>query len=69
MPIYEYKCPVCGHELEVLAKFDAPDPVCPQGCNSSGTNDPPQAVTLVKKVSRTSFELKGGGWYSDGYSK
>lgn len=67
MPLYEYRCSVCGHEVEVLAKFDDPDPVCPQGCHY--TNDPPIPVTLVKKVSRTSFELKGGGWYSDGYSK
>lgn len=65
MPIYEYACPVCGKETEVLAKFDAPDPVCPQGCQL--TSDPPQPVWMRKKVSRTSFELRGSGWAKDGY--
>ena len=59
VPIYEYKCQKCGKELEVMHKVNDPAPAeCPQ-CHESGT--------LEKLVSRTSFQLKGGGWYSDLY--
>ncbi|MGH1471498.1 MAG: FmdB family zinc ribbon protein [Cellvibrionaceae bacterium] len=54
MPIYEYQCESCGHELEVLQKMS--DPLlkkCPE-CNKS---------MLKKKVSAAAFRLKGGGWY------
>ena len=59
MPIYEYVCSSCNEELETIQKVsDAPLTQCPQ-C---------QKDTLRKKTSMTSFQLKGGGWYSDGYS-
>jgi len=54
MPIYEYACSACGHQLEVLQKVsDAPLRKCPQ-CGKS---------TLRKLISAPSFRLKGGGWY------
>ncbi|ABD80174.1 FmdB family zinc ribbon protein [Saccharophagus degradans] len=54
MPIYEYKCDACEHEMEALQKMsDEPLVVCPQ-CNKNA---------LVKKISAAGFRLKGGGWY------
>ena len=54
MPIYEYVCTNCGHEMEALQKMsDAPIRICPQ-CREEA---------LRKKVSAPSFRLKGGGWY------
>ncbi|MFI4902858.1 MAG: FmdB family zinc ribbon protein [Burkholderiales bacterium] len=54
MPIYEYACSACGHELEALQKLaDARLVTCP-ACH---------ADTLVKKVSAAGFQLKGSGWY------
>jgi putative FmdB family regulatory protein len=55
MPIYEYRCNPCGHEVEVfLQKFsDSPLTDCPK-CGKTG---------LVKKISSTQFQLKGSGWY------
>ena len=59
MPIYEYKCSKCGKELEVMHKVSESAPAeCPE-CKAQGT--------LERQVSRTSFQLKGGGWYSDLY--
>ena len=60
MPLYEYKCPKCGHEFERLLRVSQRDDkqACPK-CDSKET---------VKKMSRTSFSLKGGGWAEDGYS-
>jgi putative FmdB family regulatory protein len=58
MPIYEYACPDCGHGFEVLQKFsDDPVRVCPS-CSKENVR---------KKISATSFVLKGGGWYTDHY--
>src|SRR5665213_1315207 len=54
MPIYEYRCSECGHELEALQKLaDARLLNCP-ACH---------ADALVKKVSAAGFQLKGSGWY------
>lgn len=54
MPIYEYLCESCGHELEALQKLsDAALTDCPQ-CHEP---------SLKKKISAAAFRLKGGGWY------
>lgn len=54
MPIYEYQCRSCGHQLEALRKLsDAPLVDCP-AC---------QAPELKKMVSAPGFRLSGGGWY------
>jgi len=58
MPIYEYRCPDCGHTFDVMQKFsDAPVTVCPSCA----------AGNVKKLISATSFVLKGGGWYKDHY--
>jgi len=59
MPIYEYGCGVCGHTFERLQKV-SDDPVqdCPE-CDEKGE--------VKKLISRSSFVLKGGGWYKDHY--
>ena len=54
MPIYEYQCQACGHELEALQKIaDEPLVDCPE-CGKAA---------LKKKISAAAFRLKGGGWY------
>jgi putative FmdB family regulatory protein len=54
MPLYEYQCQECQHQLEVLQSMtDAPLTDCP-ACNKP---------SLQKVVSAAGFRLKGGGWY------
>ena len=54
MPIYDYKCSHCEHEIEVIQKIsDKPKTICPK-CNTK---------SLKKLISAPSFRLKGGGWY------
>ena len=54
MPIYEYRCQSCGHEMEKLQRLsDAPLVDCP-AC---------QTPALTKLISAAGFRLKGGGWY------
>jgi putative FmdB family regulatory protein len=57
MPIYEYECTDCGNLIEVIQKIGARAPGRCEKCTGK----------LKKKISRASFQLKGGGWYSDGY--
>ncbi|WP_404373070.1 FmdB family zinc ribbon protein [Corallococcus coralloides] len=59
MPIYEYGCSACGKTIDVLQKMSDPTPPACTACGAQGT--------LSKQVSRSSFHLKGGGWYSDLY--
>ncbi len=59
MPIYEYVCEACGRLTEVMQKVNDPPPGACPGCGEA---------RLSKLVSRTSFQLKGGGWYSDLYA-
>jgi len=55
MPIYEYRCAACGHELEALQKLSEPQLVtCPE-CSKDA---------LTKLVSAAGFHLKGSGWYA-----
>lgn len=54
MPIYEYRCESCGHEMEALQKIsDDPLTECPS-CGQPA---------LKKLISAGGFILKGTGWY------
>ena len=54
MPFYEYQCPHCGYDEEVLQKItDKPLTKCPK-CGKKG---------LKKLMSAPVFRLKGSGWY------
>lgn len=54
MPIYEYECKACGHEMEAIQKMSDPVltdcPIC-------------EKKELSKLISAAGFRLKGNGWY------
>lgn len=54
MPIYEYQCEACGHQLEALQKLSE-EPL--RDCPACGK------PALTKLISAAGFRLKGGGWY------
>lgn len=59
MPIYEYQCAACGHQLEAMQKMsEEPLKECPE-CHEPA---------LSKLVSAAGFQLKGTGWYVTDYS-
>lgn len=58
MPVYEYECSECDNVFEVQQKMSE-DPV--KSCPECGGD-------VRKLMSMSSFQLKGGGWYADGYS-
>ncbi len=58
MPIYEYECEACQKLIEMWQSMsEEPLAACPK-CGGS----------VKKIISQSAFHLKGGGWYSDGYS-
>ena len=60
MPIYEYQCRECGHELEKLQRMnDVPLQDCPE-C---------EEPELRRLISAAGFRLKGGGWYETDFKQ
>lgn len=58
MPVYEYQCSSCNKTVEVWQSMsDVPLTTCPD-CSGG----------MKKLISLSTFALKGGGWYADGYS-
>ena len=58
MPVYEYECGGCEKVFEVQQRIaDGPLTACPD-CGGE----------VRKLISMSSFQLKGSGWYNDGYS-
>jgi putative FmdB family regulatory protein len=57
MPIYEYRCRKCGGEFELFRSIsENGDPRC-KFCDG----------VVEKLISRSSFHLKGSGWYVTDY--
>lgn len=59
MPIYEYVCGKCGDHIELLQKVGDPAPKRCAKCKKG---------KMEKVISRTSFQLKGSGWYVSDYA-
>ena len=54
MPIYEYRCEDCGHEMDALQKLS----------DDALTDCPACGKPALKKlISAAGFRLKGSGWY------
>ena len=68
MPIYEYKCQLCGLFFEIVQKVEEKPPTC-DNVVVSGSLERICGGKCKKLVSKNSFALKGGGWYKDGYVK
>lgn len=60
MPIYEYQCRSCGHELEKLQRIN----------DQMLTNCPDCGEAELRRlVSAAGFRLKGAGWYETDFKK
>jgi len=58
MPIYTYKCRKCPNRDTVMRSLK--DANAPLRCVACG-------ASMDKTMSQSSFQLKGSGWYKDGY--
>ena len=62
MPTYEFRCPKCGHQIELQRSIrDETVPLC--------CEDACGGLPMVQQISLSSFHLKGLGWSAEGYSK
>ena len=60
LPIYEYRCDSCEHELEKIQKMSEDMLVdCPE-CSEPA---------LKRLISAAAFRLKGSGWYETDFKK
>lgn len=59
MPVYEYVCDGCSEVFEVFQKMSDPAPAT-HSCGSK---------QVRRILSKTTFALKGDGWYASGYAK
>jgi putative FmdB family regulatory protein len=54
MPIYDYRCAACDHELEAIQKMSDDRLVDCPAC---------EKPELKKQLSAAGFRLSGSGWY------
>jgi putative FmdB family regulatory protein len=59
MPLYEYRCNKCNKSFEVLQKINAEPLTTCLYCQGD----------VEKLISKSSFQLKGNGWYRTDYAK
>ena len=62
VPLYDFECEECDYVEEILTSSAGNTEIvltCPE-CEKE---------TMKRKVGLSSFQLKGGGWYKDGYTK
>lgn len=58
MPIYEYACERCNKHFEIMQKITDESLTTCSDCKGQ----------LKKMISKTSFVLKGTGWYATDYA-
>ena len=70
MPIYEFKCLKCGFIFERMMKVNDESPKCMLAIKTNHPKVLERCDGETKRlISKSTFHLKGEGWYKDGYSK
>jgi putative FmdB family regulatory protein len=58
LPLYPYRCTVCGHHFEKIQSFSAePETECPK-CHG----------VLERPLTAPGLQFKGAGWYVNDYA-
>ena len=65
MPIYDFICPICKNTQEITQKISDPAPIC----HNLEKHMYREEISMIKQISKTSFVLRGEGWYKDLYGK
>lgn len=59
MPLYEFRCESCGHEMETILAFSDPLPTTCEECGGA----------LKKLLAAPAVQFKGSGFYLTDYGK
>ena len=59
MPLYEFRCESCGHEMETIVAFSDPLPTTCETCGGA----------LKKLLAAPAVQFKGSGFYLTDYGK
>lgn len=59
MPLYEFRCESCGHEIEMIMAFSDPLPLTCETCGGP----------LKKLLSAPAVQFKGSGFYLTDYGR
>ena len=62
MALYDFECVECNYIEEILTKSAG-------SCETLLTCPECEKETMIRKVSLSTFHLKGQGWEKDGYTK
>jgi putative FmdB family regulatory protein len=60
VPTYAYRCKECNAEFEMVQKITEPPLTTCTRCGQAAA---------TRQIFASSFVLKGGGWYADGYGR
>lgn len=70
MPMYEWGCDRCGQIATAIrnaSEYEVPPDIDEQKdlrvCKDAGGTEFPEHLPLRRLISRSSFQLVGGGWY------
>jgi putative FmdB family regulatory protein len=66
MPIYDYRCPVCGNVVEDWGDYN--EAMKAKQCNSSVCKGEQQCFVRTIAGNAPAIILKGDCWEKDGYS-
>ena len=59
MPLYEYKCDLCGNVFEKIERFSDPPLIEHEGCGGK----------VQRLISSPALHFKGSGWYVTDYAR
>ena len=59
MPLYEFRCESCGHEVEIIMAFSDPLPTTCETCGGA----------LKKLLAAPAVQFKGSGFYLTDYGR
>jgi len=66
MPIFDYKCPLCGRVQEVLGRAGDPAPECGGEPSRAEPLGHPQPVAMERMLAFPGFRFTGQGQYGRG---
>lgn len=66
MPLYDFKCPACGHDFEALVRLSDPAPDCPLCGTRSEKQISAPAISIANDQATARIEKRVKSYLRDG---